>query len=178
MAEQKEIIYEKLIDERPLTIINKGQVIAHAWQHCPKEERFDLSGHLELIAEVFKALAGRPKLICIEGESGSGKTILGQVLCADGTNTEFINIAHYAKEQGQGIGEVDISSIMADPSKTYILDEVVYAAPNSLIEAIQRHAQAEGVAVLLIENARDIHPGLMRYMTIFHLDRDEFWFKA
>lgn len=165
--------------ERPLTI-NKGHVVAHAWRWSNEVENLDFSKHLQLIADTFKSLAdapNKPKLLAIEGAPGSGKSILGQVLAEDGSNAEFIPLAHLAEKHGLGFGELDVSAYMADPSKTYILDDVAYASKNPLIAAIQEHAQSGGVAVLLIQDVRDIHPGLLRYMTVFHLGRDEFRLK-
>ena len=95
-----------------------------------------------------------PKLVCIEGVSGSGKTILARVLAATGRNAKYIDVRE--EYSCNNYNKVDVSAHTKSGSTAYIIDEAACCTSESLVLFLSHHLEAGGVAVLLCQNSRDL----------------------
>lgn len=130
-------------------------VIYHADQHRPFETKVDFTPHLKLITSTMGDLIskGKPRMICIEGLSGSGKSGLAKLLKNDGVNVTLIDVCamrnHYVS------GPTDISGLFTDKCLTYVIDELGFA-DKSCYPIIESHLDQGGTVVALVQSQLDI----------------------
>ena len=104
-------------------------------------------------------LQGKPKFICIEGQSGSGKTSLSLALASDGVNVKSINtldeLKHAEKAVGHHLSQTSIAHLLGDQSVTYVIVELGIASADCA-PIIKTHIEQGGVLVALLQDKRDL----------------------
>ncbi len=133
--------------------------IYHAWPLNPKEEIIDFADHIKLLSHVLGDMIynRKPKLIAIEGETGTGKSGLTTVLEADGINVVVINTSQMVDRTNPQ--PVDISDQITDTICTYVIDDVNNVSVNS-ITAINRLVKAGGTVVILCQQSDELRASI------------------
>lgn len=137
--------------QRPITISGTS-VSLHAWEHRPKEEKYDYSQQLSFVDQTVKDMFKSSEIvpIFIQGQTGSGKSTLAQVLKANGSNIEIIDVL--IEHQN---GNKTPSKLISDSSKTYIVDEAGFGDMEIITNA-EKHAKSGGLIIVLIQDIRDV----------------------
>jgi pantothenate kinase-related protein Tda10 len=139
--------------ERPVTIKN-GYAILHSWKWDSQELIINHTDNLKKMEQAINDCHSNyePLLIGIEGGSGSGKTLLAKVLANSGNNVEYLNIAAITDLAYKP----DLSKILIDHEKTYIVDEAGLTNTSTLHQAITNIVSQNGVVVLLYQHEQDL----------------------
>lgn len=140
-----------MFKQRPMTISGTS-VCLHACENSPQEEQYDYSQKLSFIEQTVKDMFKPSEIvpIFIQGQSGSGKSTLAQVLKANGSNVEVIDVL--IEQQN---GNKTPSKLISDSSKTYIVDEAGFGDMEIITNA-EKHAESGGLIILLIQDVRDV----------------------
>ncbi|CAH1583321.1 conserved hypothetical protein [Vibrio jasicida] len=104
-------------------------------------------------------LQGKPKFICIEGHSGSGKTSLSLALTSNGMNVKCINTIEELEKaenlEKQRMSKTSIAHLLVDQSVTYVIDELGIADADCA-PILKSHLEQGGVLVALLQDKRDL----------------------
>jgi Cdc6-like AAA superfamily ATPase len=160
--------------ERPITV-NKMRATLHPWVHSSKEIVVNHSANISKISNAISDLEkdSKPKIIGIEGSTGSGKSILAKVLNANANNCQLIDVCSLI-DYSADLFELDALEISAS---TCIIDEASFVQEQSLFNAMEKTAIKNGVLVLLFQTASDFsekikNTELFKDMKCFKLSRD------
>lgn len=132
--------------ERPIEI--KGtEVLLHPWKRFLMEEKYSYKQQYDLIASIIAEMYSTSNMvpIYIEGETGSGKSVLAQVLKENGNNVEFINGYHSLFTTDD-----ELTQMISDTRVTYIIDEAGYLS-KQIINLAEEHAKNGGLIILLMQ---------------------------
>ncbi|WP_447077377.1 hypothetical protein [Vibrio alginolyticus] len=142
------------MSERKITA-SSTSAIYHVCPLNPTEEIIDFADHVKVLSHVLAEMIynRKPKLIAIEGETGTGKSGLASVLEADGINVVVINCSQLIAPTNPE--PVDISDQITDTICTYVIDDVDNINMNS-ITAINRLVEAGGTVVILCQHRDDL----------------------
>lgn len=147
--------YESVIRRKKLEISVIGnKAIYHAADTLKGDVEVDFTPHLALIERVMANLiaAKDPKLICIEGTAGSGKSGLSKVLGHNGTNVQVIDVCSLHEHSKP---RVDISNLISDRNATYVIDEPGFMDPEC-IPVIESHVSSGGTMVVMVQSRLDL----------------------
>ncbi|MCG9576109.1 hypothetical protein L1D14_07630 [Vibrio tubiashii] len=143
--------------DREISVLGE-QVIYHPWRLDSIERRVDMSAHLKTIeAEMQKLfMQGKPRLIGVEGQSGSGKSGFAALLKKAGVDVKIIDVGQLVERVDR---RVDISNLLVDPGTTYIIDEMEYVEPCCVVQ-IQQHIESGGTIVFMAQSRLRIELGI------------------
>ncbi len=141
------------MNERQMTL-DGFTVIYHAFEWDKEERKVDFSQALNKLEQVVGDLIhqGKPRLVAIEGASGSGKTGFARLLQHQGVNVKSIDVLSLCENAMTG---ADISHLLGDRESTYVIDELGYADKNCL-PLIKSLVENGGTAVVLAQSRRDL----------------------
>lgn len=162
--------YESVIRRKKLEISVIGnKAIYHATDTLKGDVEVDFTPHLALIERVMANLiaAKDPKLICIEGMSGSGKTGFSKVLGHNGTNVQVIDVCSLHEHSKP---RVDISNLISDRNATYVIDETGFM-DQECFPLIESHVCSGGKMVVMLQSKRDLCYTLRSKALWLKLDR-------
>lgn len=148
------------------------KVIHHANEAIPHVRVVDAEPAVKKIERTMGdlVLQNKPKFICIEGESGSGKTSLSLALASDGVNVKFIStldeLKKAEKAEGHHKSQTSIAHLLGDQSATYVIDELGMADADCA-PILKSHIEQGGVLVALLQDKRDL---------AFDIGIDPVWF--
>lgn len=129
----------------------------------------DQTRNLRLIAGAldYQSAQGKPRLIGIQGVFGSGKTQLASVLVQTGVDVSYVDVLqHRQLTPGRSY---DISPLLEDPARTYVIDEAGYADQEGLSEAISAITRRGSTVVMLFQQFRELDSALVNRMVQFDL---------
>lgn len=155
--------------EQRMVIRANAQVELKPSEHESKTLYIDHSKTLRLLGELITECDNnaKPKIIGIEGESGTGKTILALLLAETGTNTVLIHApVNYDTPSKIGLPP------MGDPSQTFIFDETNYVTDSSLESYTAMIADNKGVAVFLCKALHALPASVTDAMVTLKLTRN------
>ncbi|MCZ2799126.1 MULTISPECIES: hypothetical protein [Vibrio] len=137
------------------------KVIHHANQVIPHVRVVDAEPAIKRIESAMGdlVLQGKPKFICIEGQSGSGKTSLSLALTSDGMNVKFISTIEELEKADKSVEhrmfKTSIAHLLGDQSVTYVIDELGIADADCA-PILKSHLEQGGVLVALLQDKRDL----------------------
>ncbi len=142
------------MSERKITASGTS-AIYHTCPLNPTEEIIDFTAHVNVLSHILGDMIynRKPKLIAIEGETGTGKSGLAAVLEADGINVVVINTSQMVDSTNPE--PIDISDQITDTICTYVIDDVNNINVNS-ITAINRLVEAGGTVVILCQPSDEL----------------------
>ncbi|EMY6611143.1 MULTISPECIES: hypothetical protein [Vibrio] len=115
--------------------------------------KVDFSQHLSLMYQIVETHTRKSINIpiFIEGKSGSGKTGLAKLLSIEGNNVISINTLDLLKNDKL----IDITPLLNDPHKTYVIDEIGFIN-NMSLQRIAELSECGTIIVGLLQNAFDL----------------------
>ncbi|GIC77653.1 hypothetical protein [Moritella sp. F3] len=142
------------MQERPISI-SGTTVHFHAWDHDTVNHKYDFKKDVQMLSTIISNLfiTNSGKLICIEGQSGSGKSAFAKVLESTGVKCKLIDVFISGKTVEPVAPKIE------DASVTYIIDDASYAEVEVFSKAIS-HVKAGGCIVLLLESISEVQEAL------------------
>lgn len=147
-----------MYSERPISI--DGTIVSlHAWPLQPKEEKYDYTQQIKAIELTVKNMFESSAIVpvFIEGQAGSGKSVLASVLKENGNNVEIIDVIRHREN-----GNNNPSKLIDDAKKTYIIDEAGYG-DMEIIHRAEEHAKKGGLIILLLQSIRDLSKDVLEF---------------
>ncbi len=114
------------------------------------------------------AIASAPKLIGIEGVTGSGKTVLANALADNMENALLVDMYFLQKERGS-VNNMAAIPDMTDRNVTYIIDEPLYCNLDNLAQAVD----VEGTFILFFQSFEDVPKTLLQNLQRFNLSLND-----
>lgn len=155
--------------KREMIIRANGQIELRPSESDPQTRHINHARTLELLGSIITECEQdyKPKLIAIEGETESGKSVLAELLAETGNNTVLVS----AGGQYTNPNKIPLPPI-EKPTATFIFDEPNYVQDESLQSYIDAIAENNGIAVLLAQRISD-YPALMTpHTSILMLTRE------
>ena len=155
--------------EQRMIIRFNGQVELKPTELEPKKVHIDHRKSLALLGDVITECEDnvKPRIIGIEGEPGSGKSILAFLLAESGANTVLIHApTNYNNPSKIGLPP------MGDPTQTFIFDEPNYVTDASLDNYTAMIADKNGIGVFLCQKLSDLPTSVTDAMVTLKLTRE------
>ena len=111
--------------------------------------RVDFTDHVNVLKKVMGNLVAnnKPRFISISGQTGSGATGLSCVLANDGINVKHIDVLSLRHPYSSD--PIEISGLLRDRTKSYIIDGLQFSSPECLPE-IERHIESGGTIIAFV----------------------------
>ncbi|MDC9725276.1 MAG: hypothetical protein PSN44_05080 [Gammaproteobacteria bacterium] len=129
---------------------------------------------LDLLSDISKEQTrrGEPKFVLIEGERNTGKSILAELLTEVNKNTRLVSSENPNNDLIEKITLPPIISQGGHGSKTFIFDQPVDIAVESLQEYLAEIRKENGIAILFVRKRFDLPSIITGGMTHLTLTRD------
>jgi len=135
--------------QREMIIRDNGQVELKPTADDPKTHHIDHRQTFALLTSIIAECDEdfKPRIMTIEGETDTGKSILAELLTETGNDTVLVRAgSKVALPEKIGLPPIE------DKSATFILDEPNFVTDQSLQDYCDMIGEAKGIVVLLAQN--------------------------